>query len=36
MMNNVSENYYAVYKDYYQLCKKTDRKAEIKIHYSIH
>jgi len=34
MINNVDENCYAVFKNYYQLCEKERREADVKIHYS--
>jgi len=36
MMNNVDKDCYAVFKNYYQLCKEEKREADIKIHYNMH
>ena len=35
-MNNVNENCYIVFKNYYQLCKEERREADIKMYYSIY
>ncbi len=36
MINNADKNCYAVFKNYYQLCKEERREADIKMHYSTH
>ncbi len=36
IINNVDENCYIIFKNYYQLCKEEKRKADIKIHYNMH
>jgi len=36
IINNVDENCYIIFKNYYQLCKEEKREADIKIHYNMH
>ncbi len=36
MINNVDEDCYAVFKNYYQLCKEERREADVKTHYDMY